>query len=161
MNDVYLITGSNMGRKKDNLLKAEALLEEHCGTIIDRSALYETAPWGNPDQQPFLNRALMLRTPLNAADLISRILQVEEQMGRRRGEKFGPRIIDIDIIFYNHQVIHSPQLKVPHPELVHRRFVLQPLNDIIPAYIHPVLYKTVSELLQACEDPLEVKKCEA
>ena len=79
-------------------------------------------------------------------------------MGRDRIEKFGPRIIDIDIIFFNHQKISEPRLVIPHPEMANRRFVLEPLNEVIPAYIHPVYYKTVAELLQACTDPLAVSK---
>jgi 2-amino-4-hydroxy-6-hydroxymethyldihydropteridine diphosphokinase len=134
------------------------LIQERCGAIIDRSSLYETAAWGKTDQASFLNQALVVETSLNARDLLNEILYIENLMGRDRLEKYGPRIIDIDIIFFNHQVINESGLVVPHPEMAHRRFVLAPLNEVIPAYIHPIFYKTVAQLLAACNDALPVKK---
>ena len=147
-----------MGQRDEQLAYAARLIEERCGTIIDRSSLYETAAWGKTDQESFLNQALVLETPLNARDLLHEILYIENLMGRDRIEKYGPRIIDIDIIFFNHQVIKEDGLTIPHPEMAKRRFVLEPLNQVIPAYIHPVYYKTVSELLYQCDDTLPVKK---
>jgi 2-amino-4-hydroxy-6-hydroxymethyldihydropteridine diphosphokinase len=158
MNSAYLITGGNMGQRDEQLAYAARLIEERCGTIIDRSSLYETAAWGKTDQDSFLNQALVLETTLNARDLLSEILYIENLMGRDRVEKYGPRIIDIDIIFFNHQVIREDGLTIPHPEMAKRRFVLEPLNEVIPAYIHPVYYKTVTELLNQCDDTLPVKK---
>lgn len=147
-----------MGQRDEQLAYAARLIEERCGNIIDRSSLYETAAWGKTDQDNFLNQALVLETSLNARDLLNEILYIENLMGRDRIEKYGPRIIDIDIIFFNHDVIREPGLTVPHPEMSKRRFVLQPLNQVIPAYIHPVYYKTVSQLLDECTDTLPVKK---
>lgn len=158
MNSAYLITGGNIGNRQDELDYAARLIQERCGTIIDRSSLYETAAWGKTDQQSFLNQALVLETTLNARDLLNEILYIENLMGRDRVEKYGPRIIDIDIIFFNHQVMRENGLVIPHPEMAKRRFVLEPLNQVIPAYIHPVYYKTVSELLDECVDTLPVKK---
>jgi|SRR5690349_4774582 2-amino-4-hydroxy-6-hydroxymethyldihydropteridine diphosphokinase len=158
MNSAYLITGGNMGQRDEQLSYAARLIEERCGNIIDRSSLYETAAWGKTDQDSFLNQALVLETSLNARDLLHEILYIENLMGRDRIEKYGPRIIDIDVIFFNHDVIREPGLTVPHPEMSKRRFVLQPLNQVIPAYIHPVYYKTVSQLLDECTDTLPVKK---
>ncbi len=158
MNHAYLLTGGNIGRPAEQLAIAAKLIEERCGSIIDKSALYETAAWGITDQPVFLNQALALKTSLNANDLLKELLVIETLMGRNRTEKFGPRIIDIDIIFFNHEKINEPGLVVPHPEMTRRRFVLEPLNEIIPAYIHPVLYKTVKELLDECNDHLPVKK---
>jgi 2-amino-4-hydroxy-6-hydroxymethyldihydropteridine diphosphokinase len=158
MNSAYLITGGNMGQRDEQLAYAARLIEERCGTIIDRSSLYETAAWGKTDQNSFLNQALVLVTSLNARDLLNEILYIENLMGRDRVEKYGPRIIDIDIIFFNHQIIREDGLTIPHPEMAKRRFVLEPLNQVIPAYIHPVYYKTVSELLERCDDKLPVKK---
>jgi 2-amino-4-hydroxy-6-hydroxymethyldihydropteridine diphosphokinase len=158
MNSAYLITGGNMGQRDEQLAYAARLIEERCGTIIDKSSLYETAAWGKTDQHSFLNQALVLETTLNARDLLHEILYIENLMGRDRIEKYGPRIIDIDIIFFNHQVIKENGLTIPHPEMAKRRFVLEPLNQVIPAYIHPVYYKTVSELLNQCDDTLPVKK---
>ena len=147
-----------MGQRDEQLAYAARLIEERCGTIIDRSSLYETAAWGKTDQNSFLNQALVLVTSLNARDLLNEILYIENLMGRDRVEKYGPRIIDIDIIFFNHQIIREDGLTIPHPEMAKRRFVLEPLNQVIPAYIHPVYYKTVSELLEKCDDKLPVKK---
>ena len=147
-----------MGQRDEQLAYAARLIEERCGTIIDRSSFYETAAWGKTDQASFLNQALVLETSLNARDLLNEILYIENLMGRDRIEKYGPRIIDIDIIFFNHQVIREEGLTIPHPEMAKRRFVLEPLNQVIPAYIHPVYYKTVTELLNQCADTLPVKK---
>jgi 2-amino-4-hydroxy-6-hydroxymethyldihydropteridine diphosphokinase len=158
MNDAYLVIGGNMGDREIELSRAGLLLEERCGSIIDKSALYETAPWGKADQNDFLNQAIVLTTRLSAKELLKEILDIEIMMGRNRQEKMGPRIIDIDIIFFNHEVINEPNLIVPHPEMKNRRFVLEPLNQVIPAYIHPVYYKTVKELLAECTDLLPVKK---
>jgi 2-amino-4-hydroxy-6-hydroxymethyldihydropteridine diphosphokinase len=158
MNYAYLITGGNMGQRSEQLAFAAKLIEERCGRIIDKSDLYETDAWGKTDQDKFLNQALVLETSLNARDLLIEILYIENLMGRDRTEKYGPRIIDIDIIFFNHQKINQPGLVVPHPEMSKRRFVLEPLNQVIPAYIHPVIYKTVTELLKECTDELPVTK---
>lgn len=158
MNYAYLVIGGNMGEREDELSRATKLLEERCGSIIDKSAIFETAPWGKTDQGDFLNQALVLTTGLTARELLKEILYIEILMGRNRQEKLGPRIIDIDIIFFNHQVLNEPDLVVPHPEMSKRRFVLEPLNQVIPAYIHPIYYKTVKELLAECTDPLPVKQ---
>ena len=147
-----------MGHREDQLSYAAKLIEERCGSIIDRSSIFETAAWGKTDQENFLNQALVVETTLNPRDLLNEILYIENLMGRDRVEKYGPRIIDIDIIFFNHQKIKENGLVIPHPEMSRRRFVLEPLNEVIPAYIHPVFFKTVYELLQQCDDTLPVKK---
>lgn len=156
MNKVFLLIGGNMGNRLQNLHQAIKLLSAACGPVVQQSAVYETAAWGKTDQAAFLNQALLLTTSLSARELIITILSVEEQMGRQRLEKFGPRLIDIDMIFYNDDVIDEPNLTIPHPELQNRRFVLAPLNEIAPSFVHPVLNKTVAELLKECKDELEV-----
>src|SRR5581483_1173892 len=158
MNKVFLLIGGNMGDRLQNLRQAKAVLQQTCGPVVQESAIYETAAWGKTDQEAFLNQALVLETNLPARELLATILLVEEKLGRRRMEKFGPRIIDIDIIFYNDAVIDEPGLTVPHPQLPYRRFVLTPLNEIAPALVHPVLNKTIAELLLECEDGLEVRR---
>jgi len=158
MNHAYLVTGGNMGNRQEQLGYAAKLIEERCGYLVDKSSLYETEAWGKTDQPKFLNQAIVLDTTLTARDLLNEILYIEHLMGRDRGEKYGPRIIDIDIIFFNHQVIDQPGLAIPHPEMAKRRFVLAPLSEVIPAYIHPVYYKTVAQLLTECNDPLAVNK---
>jgi 2-amino-4-hydroxy-6-hydroxymethyldihydropteridine diphosphokinase len=158
MNTSYLLTGANLGDREQNLERARALLAEQCGTIIRVSSLYETAAWGNEDQPPFLNQSIELQTALNARQLIRKILKVEKQMGRVRTEKYAPRIIDIDILFYNDEKHNYHFLKVPHPEVQNRRFALLPLSEIAGDLIHPVLNKSINKLLDECNDPLPVKK---
>jgi 2-amino-4-hydroxy-6-hydroxymethyldihydropteridine diphosphokinase len=156
MNKVFLLIGGNMGDRLQNLHQAIALLSATVGPVIQQSAVYETAAWGKTDQAAFLNQALLLNTSLSARELITAVLLVEERMGRHRTELFGPRVIDIDIMFYNDEVINEPHLTIPHPQLQNRRFALVPLNEIAPNLMHPVLNKTLEELLVECQDELPV-----
>ncbi len=158
MNKAYLLTGGNLGNREQNLSTARTLISEKCGSIVAASALYETAAWGNTEQPAFLNQAVELSTPLLARQLIRKLLKIEKQMGRVREEKYGPRIIDIDMLLFNEEKHNYSFLKLPHPEMQHRRFALLPLAEIAPAVLHPVLKKTISELLHECKDELEVKK---
>ena len=158
MNKVFLLIGGNMGNRLQNLHQAITLLSASCGPVIQQSAVYETAAWGKTDQAAFLNQALLLNTELSAQELITTVLSVEEQMGRHRTEKFGPRVIDIDIMFYNEEIINEPHLTVPHPQMQNRRFALIPLNELAPLFVHPVLKKTIKQLLIECNDELPVTK---
>jgi 2-amino-4-hydroxy-6-hydroxymethyldihydropteridine diphosphokinase len=158
MSTAYLLIGGNLGDRKENLSRAIELIIEQCGTVTNSSSLYETAAWGITDQPSFLNQALEISTTLNAKQLMRKILKVEKIMGRVRKEKFGPRIIDIDILFYENEIHDIRFLKIPHPELQNRRFVLEPLTEINSEFQHPVLKKTIAELLEECPDNLEVKK---
>ncbi len=158
MNTAFLLTGSNLGEREENLAQAMALLHKNCGNISSRSSLYETAAWGKTDQPDFLNQALELTTTQNAKQLIRRVLKLEKMMGRVRDEKYGPRLIDIDILFFNNEIHNYRFLKIPHPELHNRRFALLPMAEIAPGYIHPVFEKTMTQLLLECQDQLEVKK---
>lgn len=157
MNKAYLLTGGNMGDREHYLSTACEWIEAECGKIVQVSSLYETAAWGKTDQAAFLNQVLQIRTTLNAKQLIRQILKIEKQMGRIRKEKNGPRIIDIDILLFNDEVIATSFLKLPHPEMQNRRFVLIPLNEIAPSIVHPVFKKTVKELLDECPDILPVQ----
>lgn len=158
MNKAYLLTGGNLGDREQNLATAMFLINEQCGTIVTVSSLYETAAWGKTDQPSFLNQALELDTLLNAKQLIRRILKVEKMMGRVRDEKYGPRLIDIDMLLFNNEKYNYQFLKLPHPEMQNRRFALLPLAEIAPEMLHPVLNKTIKELLKECTDELPVKK---
>ncbi len=158
MNKAYILTGSNLGDKKKNLTTAYRFINEQCGTINKRSSIYETSAWGKTDQPDFLNQVLELNTSLTARQLIKKLQHIEQQMGRVRHEKYGPRIIDLDILFFNNEQYQLPSLIIPHPEIQNRRFTLIPLMDIAPEFVHPVFQKTISELLKKCPDQLEVKK---
>ena len=160
MSKAYLLTGGNLGNRKENLSKAIELINQQCGIVTNASSLYETAAWGITDQPSFLNQALEISTQLNARQLMRKVLRVEKIMGRVRKEKLGPRSIDIDILFYENEVHDIRFLKIPHPELQNRRFVLVPLAEISPELQHPVLKRSVAELLEECPDNLEVKKIE-
>ncbi len=156
MNKVFLLIGGNMGDRVQNLHRAIGLLAAAVGPVLQQSAVYETAAWGKTDQPAFLNQALLLDTSLSARELITAVLLVEERMGRHRTEKFGPRVIDIDIMFYNDAVIDEPHLTIPHPQMQNRRFALVPLNELAPTLVHPVFNKTIEELLMECKDQLPV-----
>ena len=158
MSKAYLMIGGNLGDRKENLQQAIILIRKSCGPLIKISSLYETAAWGLVDQPSFLNQALEISTSLSAIELLSSILSIEKDMGRTRTEKLGPRLIDIDILFFNDEVHDLPHLKIPHPELQNRRFVLTPLAEIAPQLQHPVLKKNIAQLLEECPDNLEVNK---
>jgi len=158
MRTAYLLIGGNLGNRKENLSKAVSLINEQCGSLTRSSSIYETEAWGNTDQPSFLNQALEISTSLSAQQLMRKVLRIEEEMGRVRKEKLGPRIIDIDILLFENQIHDLRFLKIPHPEMQNRRFVLVPLAEINSTLQHPVLKKTIAELLEECPDNLEVKK---
>jgi 2-amino-4-hydroxy-6-hydroxymethyldihydropteridine diphosphokinase len=158
MNKAYLLTGGNIGNREKQLATARELIRQQCGRISNTSSLYETAAWGKTDQAAFLNQTLELETALNARQLMRHLLKIEKQMGRLRKEKYGPRIIDIDILLFNMEKYNYSFLKLPHPEMQNRRFALLPLAEIAPDAIHPVFNKTIGQLLKECTDELPVKK---
>jgi 2-amino-4-hydroxy-6-hydroxymethyldihydropteridine diphosphokinase len=158
MNSATLLIGGNLGNREENLATARMQISVQCGQIVKSSSIYQTAPWGNTDQNAFLNQALEIETSLNARQLIRKILKIEKSMGRIRKQKMGPRIIDIDILLFGQEEHDTPFLKVPHPEMQNRRFALEPLAEISPNSIHPVFKKTISELLESCSDQLPVSK---
>jgi 2-amino-4-hydroxy-6-hydroxymethyldihydropteridine diphosphokinase len=158
MNTVYLLLGSNMGNSKQQLTKAILHIEKKIGTVTRQSSLYSTAAWGNTKQPDFLNQVIIATTTFTAEQTMQTILGIEEKMGRIRTIKNAPRIIDIDILFFNKEIIHTNLLDVPHPRLQERNFVLVPLNELSPNLKHPVLHKTIHWLLKHSPDTLTVKK---
>jgi 2-amino-4-hydroxy-6-hydroxymethyldihydropteridine diphosphokinase len=158
MNISYLLIGGNQGDRASQLGVARDRIGAGAGRIIRASSLYQTEPWGRSDQPFFLNQVLEIATTCEAAPLLQKLLSIEEEMGRKRLEKYGSRSIDIDILFFNDAILRQPGLEIPHPEIANRRFVLTPMAEIAPDLVHPVLRRTISELLGACTDPLKVEK---
>ena len=158
MNTAYLLIGGNLGNRSAYLQKAVELIQQTCGNIVHSSAIYETAAWGFIDQPSFYNQALALETTLSPTALMHQLLEIEEQMGRIRADKMGPRVIDLDILLIDGLIISSDLLTLPHPSLPLRRFALLPLYEIAPDIIHPVLQRSVSKLLEECTDELDVQK---
>ncbi|RYY71848.1 MAG: 2-amino-4-hydroxy-6-hydroxymethyldihydropteridine diphosphokinase [Chitinophagaceae bacterium] len=158
MNKVYLLLGSNMGNRRQQIERAAKHINKKIGKITRRSSLYQTAAWGDEAQADFLNQVLIVESRLEASVCITGILDIETEMGRIRTVKNAPRIIDIDILYFNKDIISLPNLEVPHPAIASRRFVLTALNEMSPNFIHPVLKKTNHQLLAICPDMLDVKK---
>ncbi|MEH3115111.1 2-amino-4-hydroxy-6-hydroxymethyldihydropteridine diphosphokinase [Pedobacter terrae] len=155
----YLLLGGNLGDRVANLEKAIELLNDKIGKVIAVSSLYETAAWGKTDQPAFLNQAVALQTNLSALAVLDLALSIEQELGRVRKDKWGERLIDIDIILFGDQIINIPdRLQVPHPHMKHRKFVMEPLAEIAPQVLHPVLGETMLSICRNISDPLEVKK---
>ena len=159
MAKLILLTGGNMGNRVQNLANAQKFIQKKIGKVIRCSSVYQTAAWGNNNQPDFLNQVLVVQTKKKADEIMHIILSIEKEMGRKRTVKNAPRLIDIDILFYEKEIYTEANLVVPHPQIQNRRFVLTPLNELMPQFIHPVLKKSVHALLLCCRDKLEVKKC--
>jgi 2-amino-4-hydroxy-6-hydroxymethyldihydropteridine diphosphokinase len=160
MNKTYLLTGGNEGDKFLHMQQARANIELICGRLLQISSLYQTAPWGKTDQADFLNQVLLIETAMSPQALLKAILSIEENLGRKRSVRNAPRTIDIDILFYDRLILEVPGLCIPHPRISERRFVLEPLDEIASGFQHPVLAKTIHQLLLECTDELTVKKIE-
>lgn len=148
MASVYLGLGTNIGNKRKNMVTAAALLAERAGDVLSLSSFYETEPWGFDSENTFLNAALELETSCSPMELLRLTQQIEQEMGRTQKSdgSYHDRIIDIDILLYGNEIIHTEELVVPHPLMQHRLFVMQPLAEIAPSLVHPVLQKSMYEL---------------
>lgn len=155
----YLLLGSNLGEREQYLSDALKLIEENIGTLFSKSAIYETEAWGKTDQPGFLNLAIGVETVLTPIELLNAILRIEEALGRVRHERWGARLIDIDIVLYEQEIVNVVgELQIPHVEMHNRKFVMEPLAEIAPNVIHPILKKSVSEILATLTDSLSVSK---
>lgn len=157
---LVLLTGSNVGNSADYLAKAKIHLDKEFGNLILKSNTFKTQAWGVSDQDDFLNQALVYSSNLNPEEILEKIKTIEKKIGRQKRNTWANREIDIDIIFYGSIIFKSSKLYIPHPLMHLRKFVLMPLSQIIPEFKHPVLHKTVKDLLKNCNDNLMVEKTE-
>jgi len=148
MSIIYIGIGSNLGNRNRNCLEAVESLEKSGLRISKRSSLYETKPWGLKEQPKFMNMVIEAETHLPPRSLLLVLKKIEDDMGRERTTKWGPRVIDLDILFYDDLQIDEADLKVPHPLMQERLFVLEPLSEIAPQKVHPALSKKICDLRQ-------------
>ncbi|WP_183875950.1 2-amino-4-hydroxy-6-hydroxymethyldihydropteridine diphosphokinase [Pedobacter sp. AK017] len=157
--NVYLLLGSNLGDRSELIKEAIEQIDKRIGQVFLTSAFYETSAWGKEDQPAFLNVAVGVNTALSPIQVLEMVLQIELDLGRVRHEKWGSRLIDIDIVLFGSKIVdNGSQLQIPHPQMQHRKFVLVPLAEIAPDSIHPVFKLTVSEILERLSDNLSVSK---
>jgi len=157
----YLLLGTNLGNRTENLSKATTAIRMFLGRIELQSHIYETEPWGKPHQPLFYNQAIKITTPCSPLETLHLIKQVEFLLGRDSSEKWSPRVIDIDILFFDSIAVESPVLTIPHAHIAERKFTLEPLKEIAPDLMHPVLHQSIAELYLTCKDELTAKPVDA
>lgn len=154
---VYLLLGSNLGNRRLHLLHGLDEIRSRAGKVLQQSSIYETEPWGVTDQPDYLNAACKIETTLSPENLFSVLKKIEIGEGRISQKKYASRTLDIDIVFYDDLILQSEGLIIPHPKIHLRKFVLAPLDEIAPDFIHPAFKKSMRQLLDECDDSLEVR----
>lgn len=159
-NRVYLSLGSNLGNRKENLLQAIEIIENEIGPALSKSSIYETDSWGNEDLAQFLNMVILVESTFEAMELMENLLKIEERLGRIRhsSESYEARLMDIDILYFNNEVISEIGLEIPHPHMHKRNFVLVPLVEIAADFIHPKLNQSNGKLLVMSQDKLKCNR---
>jgi 2-amino-4-hydroxy-6-hydroxymethyldihydropteridine diphosphokinase len=160
-NRIFLLLGTNLGNRRINLERAIDEIQKLVGAIVTKSSIYQTAAWGKLDQPEFYNQVVEVEAEFEGHEILNTILGIEISLGRERKEKWGERLIDIDILLMGNETIQSKKLTVPHPQLANRKFTLIPLVEIAADVVHPILNKSIAKLLEECTDPLEVTKLES
>ncbi len=153
---VFISLGGNLGNTLEIFEKCYPKIEKKIGFISNASKIYQTISWGPIDQPNFLNQVIQVESKLEAATILIILLDIEKSLGRIRVQKWGPRIIDLDILFYGNEIVNELNLVIPHPQIAYRKFVLIPLNELVPDFIHPILEIKIAELLVASTDISEV-----
>jgi 2-amino-4-hydroxy-6-hydroxymethyldihydropteridine diphosphokinase len=158
MKSIILGIGTNLGDKTANLKTALGSINENIGRVVRTSSVFETDPWGFSSEDQFLNMVAEVESKLKPSGLLGRILMIEARMGRLRdGKEYSSRLIDIDILFIGDKILDTKSLVIPHPQLHERKFVLVPLAEIMPDFVHPVLKKDIKTLLRECKDKGKVR----
>ncbi len=157
---IYILLGSNLGDRSSHLSYARQEISRLIGEIVTVSSIYKTAAWGNQDQPSFYNQVIEIKSTLTPEKMLSNILEIEQKAGRIREEKWGSRIIDIDILLYGDTILATDELILPHPRIADRKFTLIPLSEIASDLIHPVTAKSIHQMLDSCTDNLPVEKLE-
>ena len=156
--NVFIGLGSNIGNRSDFLDRALALLEEKVGCILRQSSVYETEPWGVKEQDLFLNMIVLLESKRSPWQLLSDLQLIEKKLEKKKIMKWGPRTIDLDIIYFDKKIIFEKDLIIPHPNMYLRNFVLAPLMEIAPDLLHPILNIKTKSLFEGCPDKSEIKR---